>query len=202
MWHPQNCPTFVYHPSRTVWALELKRSSPPPGHNLCTVDSNLGDMCSQSQIKGHCSNMRVCFLGKNCVVEYEYSHGDASQHKHFRFCGLSKYVGTRLCFLISRYFTHIPKTFCLFAMSSRIYCGECLFSGKCMFLSGLLPRPMSADDDSKLLQYGIGFTNIVERTTRGSANLTRKEIEDGESNTLVELSQGMSCSLRHYLVNF
>ena len=38
---------------------------------------------------------------------------------------------------------------------------------------------MSADDDGKLLQYGIGFTNIVERTTRGSSNLTRKEIEEG-----------------------
>ena len=49
-----------------------------------------------------------------------------------------------------------------------------------MYLSGLLPRPMSADDDGKLLQLGIGFTNIVERTTRGSANLTRKEIEDGK----------------------
>ena len=51
-----------------------------------------------------------------------------------------------------------------------------------MFLSGLLPRPMTADDDRKLLQYGIGFTNIVERTTRGSANLTRKEIEDGKES--------------------
>ena len=51
-----------------------------------------------------------------------------------------------------------------------------------MFLSGLLPRPMCADDDGKLLQFGIGFTNIVARTTRGSANLTREEIEEGTSN--------------------
>ena len=35
---------------------------------------------------------------------------------------------------------------------------------------------MTADDDYKLLDIGIGFTNIVERTTRGSGNLTRKEI--------------------------
>ena len=33
-----------------------------------------------------------------------------------------------------------------------------------MFLSGLLPRPMTAEDDGKLLEHGIGFTNIVERT--------------------------------------
>ena len=48
-----------------------------------------------------------------------------------------------------------------------------------MFLSGLLPRPMSSDDDKKLLELGIGFTNIVERTTRGSACLSRNEIVEG-----------------------
>lgn len=48
-----------------------------------------------------------------------------------------------------------------------------------MFLSGLLPRPMCSDDDQKLLDLGIGFTNIVERTTRGSASLSRQEIVEG-----------------------
>lgn len=54
------------------------------------------------------------------------------------------------------------------------------FAGKCMQLAGLLPHPMSADDDYKLLDIGIGFTNIVERTTKGSNNLTRQEIVDGK----------------------
>ena len=49
-----------------------------------------------------------------------------------------------------------------------------------MFLGGLTPKSMCADDDYKLLEYGIGFTNVVMRPTRGSANLTRKEIEDGK----------------------
>ena len=53
------------------------------------------------------------------------------------------------------------------------------FTGKCMFLGGLTPKSMCADDDFKLLEYGIGFTNVVMRPTRGSANLTRKEIEEG-----------------------
>ena len=52
--------------------------------------------------------------------------------------------------------------------------------GKCMFLGGLTPKSMCADDDYKLLDHGIGFTNVVMRATRGSANLTRKEIEEGE----------------------
>ncbi|XP_076070654.1 uncharacterized protein LOC143042275 [Mytilus galloprovincialis] len=50
---------------------------------------------------------------------------------------------------------------------------------KCMFLSGLIPEPLTANDDYKLLNHGIGFTNIVERTTRGSADLSRKEIKEG-----------------------
>ena len=50
-----------------------------------------------------------------------------------------------------------------------------------MFLSGLIPRPMNADNDRELLGLGIGFTNIVERTTRASQELTRTEIEEVES---------------------
>ena len=49
-----------------------------------------------------------------------------------------------------------------------------------MFLGGLTPKSMCADDDYKLLDHGIGFTNVVMRATRGSANLNRKEIEEGE----------------------
>ena len=55
-----------------------------------------------------------------------------------------------------------------------------LFPGKCLFLSGLIPRPMNADNDRELIGLGIGFTNIVERTTRASQELTRQEIEEGE----------------------
>ncbi|XP_064633169.1 G/T mismatch-specific thymine DNA glycosylase-like [Lineus longissimus] len=50
---------------------------------------------------------------------------------------------------------------------------------KCLYLSGLIPEPMTAYDDYKLMKCGIGFTNIVARTTKGSADLTRKEIKEG-----------------------
>ena len=46
-------------------------------------------------------------------------------------------------------------------------------------MSGILTEPMSAVDDHKLLDLGIGFTNIVPRTTRGLSDLSRKEIADG-----------------------
>ena len=42
-----------------------------------------------------------------------------------------------------------------------------------MYLSGLIPEPMNALQDFKLLEFGIGFTNIVARTTRGSADLSK-----------------------------
>lgn len=45
--------------------------------------------------------------------------------------------------------------------------------GKCLYLSGMIPEPMNALQDAELMNYGIGFTNIVARTTRGSADLTR-----------------------------
>jgi hypothetical protein len=40
-------------------------------------------------------------------------------------------------------------------------------------MSGLIPEPMNCYDDYRLLHYGIGFTNIVARCTKGSADLTR-----------------------------
>ncbi|RWS29419.1 hypothetical protein B4U80_04869 [Leptotrombidium deliense] len=50
---------------------------------------------------------------------------------------------------------------------------------KCLYLSGLIPEPFTAFDDYKLLQYGIGFTNVVSRTTRGSSDLKTAEIREG-----------------------
>lgn len=46
---------------------------------------------------------------------------------------------------------------------------------------------MTAEEDYKLVQYGIGFTNMVERPTKGSADLTRKEIKDGSRILLEKL---------------
>ena len=48
---------------------------------------------------------------------------------------------------------------------------------------------MTADDDFKLLHFGIGFTNMVARPTKGSADLTRKEIRDGGRILLEKLQR-------------
>lgn len=48
---------------------------------------------------------------------------------------------------------------------------------------------MTAEEDYKLLKIGIGFTNMVERATKGSADLTRKEIKDGCKVLIEKLKQ-------------
>eukprot|EP00123_Amoebidium_parasiticum_P007678 comp18279_c0_seq1/m.19297 comp18279_c0_seq1/g.19297 ORF comp18279_c0_seq1/g.19297 comp18279_c0_seq1/m.19297 type:complete len:264 (-) comp18279_c0_seq1:17-808(-) len=48
-----------------------------------------------------------------------------------------------------------------------------------LYESGLVPEPLTYKDDSRCPAYGIGFTNIVHRTTKSSSDLSRKEIEEG-----------------------
>lgn len=48
---------------------------------------------------------------------------------------------------------------------------------------------MNADEDHKLLRQGIGFTNMVARATKGSADLTRKEIKEGSRILLEKLQR-------------
>lgn len=75
------------------------------------------------------------------------------------------------------------------AYKGHHYAGPGNHFWKCLFLSGLIAEPMTSDDDFKLIEYGIGFTNIVARTTRGSADLTRKEIRDGATILLEKLQK-------------
>ena len=62
---------------------------------------------------------------------------------------------------------------------TRYYDGPGNHFWQALYLSGLIPEPMSASDDHKMMGLGYGFTNVVPRTTRGIADLSRKEISDG-----------------------
>ncbi|CAL4124736.1 unnamed protein product [Meganyctiphanes norvegica] len=75
------------------------------------------------------------------------------------------------------------------AYKGHHYAGPGNHFWKCLFLSGLIPEPLTSDDDFRLLEHGIGFTNIVSRTTRGSSDLTRKEIKEGGQILLTKLQQ-------------
>ncbi|KAM6436575.1 G/T mismatch-specific thymine DNA glycosylase isoform 3-T6 [Liasis olivaceus] len=51
---------------------------------------------------------------------------------------------------------------------------------KCLFMSGLSKEQLNHMDDHTLPhKYGIGFTNMVERTTPGSKDLSSKEFREG-----------------------
>ncbi|XP_020284848.1 G/T mismatch-specific thymine DNA glycosylase-like [Pseudomyrmex gracilis] len=65
------------------------------------------------------------------------------------------------------------------AHRGRYYAGPGNHFYKLLHESGLTPRCISFEEDYKLLQYGIGLTNIVTRPTRSAADLKRAEIKEG-----------------------
>lgn len=61
---------------------------------------------------------------------------------------------------------------------------------KCLFLSGLTEKQLSYLHDQTLPHnYSIGFTNMVERTTPGSKDLSSKEIREGGRQLLDKLQK-------------
>nr|CAD7575388.1 unnamed protein product [Timema californicum] len=85
--------------------------------------------------------------------------------------------------------TSIPPSLAVGLNTTSALANYATEAGKCLYLSGLTPEPMTADDDYKLLQVGIGFTNMVARATKGSADLTRKEIKEGSQILLEKLQK-------------
>lgn len=65
------------------------------------------------------------------------------------------------------------------AHRGKYYAGPGNHFYKLLYGSGLTPKCITFEEDYKLLQYGIGLTNIVTRPTRSSADLKRTEIKEG-----------------------
>ncbi|KAL2715352.1 hypothetical protein V1478_015050 [Vespula squamosa] len=65
------------------------------------------------------------------------------------------------------------------AHRGKYYAGPGNHFYKLLYESGLTPKCITFEEDHKLLQYGIGLTNIVTRPTRSSADLKRIEIKEG-----------------------
>ncbi|XP_053175149.1 G/T mismatch-specific thymine DNA glycosylase [Scomber japonicus] len=61
---------------------------------------------------------------------------------------------------------------------------------KCLFLSGFTEEQLNYMHDQSLPEkYSIGFTNMVERTTPGSKDLSNKEIREGGRQLLEKLQK-------------
>lgn len=65
------------------------------------------------------------------------------------------------------------------AHRGRYYAGPGNHFYKLLYESGLTSQCLNYEEDYKLLQYGIGLTNIVTRATKSSADLKRTEIKEG-----------------------
>lgn len=50
---------------------------------------------------------------------------------------------------------------------------------KALHDSGITPEPLTAFDNEKLLRYGMGITNIVQRPTKQASELRRDELQAG-----------------------
>jgi TDG/mug DNA glycosylase family protein len=48
-----------------------------------------------------------------------------------------------------------------------------------LFDSGLLPERLTYENDHRALEFGIGLTNLCDRTTREASELTRDELASG-----------------------
>jgi TDG/mug DNA glycosylase family protein len=48
-----------------------------------------------------------------------------------------------------------------------------------MYDSGLLPERLTYAEDERVLEYGIGLTNLVDRTSRQASDLSRSELAAG-----------------------
>lgn len=48
-----------------------------------------------------------------------------------------------------------------------------------LYDSGVIPEPLSYEDDRRLVEFGIGLTDLVKRPTRGVEEIERQEFAEG-----------------------
>lgn len=65
-----------------------------------------------------------------------------------------------------------------------------------LYESGLLPERLTYETDYRALEFGIGLTNLCDRTTREANELTRVELAEGAANLrkkLLQYAPGIVC---------
>ena len=60
---------------------------------------------------------------------------------------------------------------------------------KLLFDVGLVPYPMTCQDDGRLLDYGYGLTNLVAKPTAGIQDLVKQDFLDGRHVLLAKIEQ-------------
>ena len=49
----------------------------------------------------------------------------------------------------------------------------------CLYRSGLVPEPITFEDDRRILDFNLGLTDLVKRPTRSSADLSAADVRQG-----------------------
>jgi TDG/mug DNA glycosylase family protein len=62
-----------------------------------------------------------------------------------------------------------------------------------LYASGLIPEPLTHAEDYRVLEYGIGLTNLCHRTSREANELTRDELQRGAMELRDKLDQLRPC---------
>ena len=48
-----------------------------------------------------------------------------------------------------------------------------------LYESGILPEPLTCNDDRRVIEFGIGLTDLVKRSTRSMEEIERQEFAEG-----------------------
>jgi mismatch-specific thymine-DNA glycosylase len=58
-----------------------------------------------------------------------------------------------------------------------------------LYDAGLLPEPLTCAEDQRVLEYDIGLTNLVDRTSRAADELSKAELQAGAASLKAKLLQ-------------
>lgn len=65
------------------------------------------------------------------------------------------------------------------ARAGHYYAGRSNQFWPMMYESGVIPEALSYEDDRRILEFGIGMTDLVKRPTRGIEEIERREFAEG-----------------------
>lgn len=79
------------------------------------------------------------------------------------------------------------------ALVGHYYAGPGNLFWRCLHQSGLTPVLLTPQEDRRVLEWGIGITDCVKRTTRSASEVRRREFIAGRADLLARIS---ACSPR------
>jgi TDG/mug DNA glycosylase family protein len=65
------------------------------------------------------------------------------------------------------------------ARAGHYYAGRGNSFWPLLYESGLIPEPLEPEDDRRLLEFGIGLTDLVKRPSRGIEEIRREDFTEG-----------------------